>query len=712
MTRKREILLNFLSTALFSFIILVAPVRVIAQQLLAPAWPLAVKNPFLNTWYQAGPNLLPLGEVWPNFWDPSITGWYCDALVDGVHYHLMGEDYFMLSKPVKQSSVRVTPTRTIIEVVAGPVNISMTFLTPITASDFTRQSLPFSYFLVTVVSADDSQHSVKFYSDISAEWATGDTSFTANSAVETDIDFVILQTSLKAPVPFAEISEHAQDSVALYAIKNGPGINYEVGEDEVVRSASLNSTAGGLQNNVDPNISSHPIDSPFDVWGISVDLGNVTSTTTSPAVWAIAVTRDPSIQFATLSGIVQLRNSYYRMNFSTPHDMVSFFLNDFENALNASIQLDLQITNDAATISTEYVDLLSLVSRQAMSALEITVSKDASGNFNASDVMIFLKDMGSVSEGGVNAVDVLYAAFPIYLYLNPDIGGHLLKPLLQSQDVPQYSQPFATQGLGTNYPNATISNLPHDSGIEQSGNMIIMLLAHLQSSGDSSLIRQHYSLIKKWADYLVQISLSPGMQCPSFSDGIFSVNQTNVALKGILGIAAMAKLSSSMGIDSDASNYESVAESYIGQWQNLSLSSDKTYLLTSFGQDASAGLIYNMYVDKLLKLDLIPQSVYDLQTTYYKSQLGRSRKASFLCSSESSSLTKFGSSILDWMFFAGAASGDEDLQRSLISLVHYYVFTPSEVTPLSTVYDPTTGISIAGSNRCSSHRSSSLLKRY
>ena len=47
-----------------------------------------------------------------------------------------------------------------------------------------------------------------------------------------------------------------------------------------------------------------------------------------------------------------------------------------------------------------------------------------------------------------SAVDILYAAFPAYLYLNPAIGGHLLKPLLVAQDTPLYSQPYAAKDLG------------------------------------------------------------------------------------------------------------------------------------------------------------------------------------------------------------------------------------------------------------------------
>ena len=48
----------------------------------------------------------------------------------------------------------------------------------------------------------------------------------------------------------------------------------------------------------------------------------------------------------------------------------------------------------------------------------------------------------------VNAVDVLYAAFPMYLYLNPALGGYLLRPLLEGQDNEAYDIPYAAQDLG------------------------------------------------------------------------------------------------------------------------------------------------------------------------------------------------------------------------------------------------------------------------
>lgn len=67
--------------------------------------------------------------------------------------------------------------------------------------------------------------------------------------------------------------------------------------------------------------------------------------------------------------------------------------------MNLSKQLDNQIISDAANISLPYIDLLSLVARQSMSAIEITLSKNPDGSLNPSDIMAFMVDMGNVGHG-------------------------------------------------------------------------------------------------------------------------------------------------------------------------------------------------------------------------------------------------------------------------------------------------------------------------
>ena len=48
----------------------------------------------------------------------------------------------------------------------------------------------------------------------------------------------------------------------------------------------------------------------------------------------------------------------------------------------------------------------------------------------------------------VNSVDVIYAAMPLYLYLNPSILGYLLKLLFEYQESDPYQSSYAARDLG------------------------------------------------------------------------------------------------------------------------------------------------------------------------------------------------------------------------------------------------------------------------
>lgn len=54
---------------------------------------------------------------------------------------------------------------------------------------------------------------------------------------------------------------------------------------------------------------------------------------------------------------------------------------------------------------------------------------------------------------------------------------------------------------------------------------------------------------------------------------------------------------------------------------------------------------------------------------------------------------------LDWMMFAAAATTDDETRNSMISMVHTYIFTPQNNTPIGPIFDPTSGENLGGSNR-------------
>ena len=65
-------------------------------------------------------------------------------------------------------------------------------------------------------------------------------------------------------------------------------------------------------------------------------------------------------------------------------------------------------------------------------------------------------------------MDVLYASFPAFLFLNHDfsMAGKLLEPLLEYQSTPAYTNPYAALNLGPAYPKATGNSDPHDQGVD------------------------------------------------------------------------------------------------------------------------------------------------------------------------------------------------------------------------------------------------------
>lgn len=100
-------------------------------------------------------------------------GWDGMVRVDGRTYTWMGRnDEFVdgegnaAAPPAAQIAFEYTATRSIFSIAAGGVQLRVTFLTPVTADDLTRQSLTFSYLEVEVASLDGENHDIQLYCDV------------------------------------------------------------------------------------------------------------------------------------------------------------------------------------------------------------------------------------------------------------------------------------------------------------------------------------------------------------------------------------------------------------------------------------------------------------------------------------------------------------------------------------------------------------------
>lgn len=136
---------------------------------------------------------------------------------------------------------------------------------------------------------------------------------------------------------------------------------------------------------------------------------------------------------------------------------IADFVNDFANASLRAQQLDQKILQGTAHISGQLGDLVSFATAQVYGSTQLTVTIDAYGQFNQSDVMAFMKNMAGLTKATdtlgdlsyrVNAVETLYFAFPAFMCIDPKLGGLLLEPLFRLQASPKYTIPYAAPDLG------------------------------------------------------------------------------------------------------------------------------------------------------------------------------------------------------------------------------------------------------------------------
>ena len=502
---------------------------------------------------------------------------------------------------------------------------------------------------------------------------TGSTSSSASSTSSTPIPTDVAggiayhRVYRQTQLAFSETSDQTDYGYWYWATKNTANLTYQSGQDTSVRTNFA--TNGKLPNTNDTNYRA--IQNAYPVFGFAVDLG-VVGTKAADILFTIGVAQQQAIQFDGATGIVVLPSlwtSYY------PNDLaaLSFFYNDYATAES---NFDGQLKADAvAAGGQDYLTITSLAARHAFAATQLVGTP--------SKPYLFLKEISS--DGNVQTVDVIFPFHPILLYSNPGLLKLLLDPLFENQEAGQYPHTYSMHDLGSHFPNATGHPLGNDEQqpLEECGNMLIMTLAYAQRQQDTAYLSQHYKILQQWTSYLIQDSLYPANQISTDDFAGSLANQTNLALKGMIGIQAMAVIANLTGHAADGANYTNIAQSYITQWQNLGVAHDANppHTTLNYGANDTHGLLYNLYADRELKTNLVPQMIYDMQSAFYPTV---SNKYGVPLDTRHS-YTKD-----DWQMFAAAVASQSTRQQAIQKLAQWINETPTN-TPFTDLFDTMTG---------------------
>lgn len=147
---------------------------------------------------------------------------------------------------------------------------------------------------------------------------------------------------------------------------------------------------------------------------------------------------------------------------------------DFDNALRLASNYSQQVEHDAyKSGGQDYVDIVALTARQVLGATSFSGTPE--------NPMIFLKEISS--NGNTQTVDVIFPAYPFFMYTNPRWLAYLLEPLLEHQLSGQYPNKYSMHDLGAHFPNETGHGDGNDEymPIEECGDMLIMGLSLVNS---------------------------------------------------------------------------------------------------------------------------------------------------------------------------------------------------------------------------------------
>jgi glutaminase A-like protein/uncharacterized protein DUF5127/ricin-type beta-trefoil lectin protein len=593
------------------------------------------------------------------------------ASIDGSAYVFMGSPALPNAVPfptMRQTASVLTATSSQFVLEQAGVQLDVTFLSPVEPGDLRRQSMPLSYVTLAATSLDGFAHRVQIYLDISGEWATNNTgaqiAWDQSSYKARGSNLVTLSYQLANQQPLTENGDLATWGTIAVSAEDSSALTWQIGQDVVVRQKFA--TDGALAGTVDAG-QPRAINDRWPVFAFAFDLGRVGAGSASCAA-SIGHIRTPAVSYLG-TPLPPLWMDY----FSSPHDMIGAFHTDHTAAIARNAGLDNRIKAAATRAGGEqYAALCALALRQAYGGTEL-VSRNGTP-------WAFLKEISS--DGNVSTVDVTYPCMPVFLYADPQYLGLILAPLLDYAEHGGWPKQFAEHDLGSHYPNATGHNdgNEEDMPVEESANMLIMSAAYanrLSATDAGSFAQAHYSILKQWADYLVDNALDPGFQNQTDDFTGFIAHSVNLALKGIVGIGAMGIVSGFAGNTTDRDHYLGVARGYISQWAENAKDSSGSHLRLAYDQDGTWSLKYNGYPDLLLGLDLVPDATAYTEASWYQSQAG----AYGVLLDPRNNYTK-----ADWEIWTAAWLANHPVRDTLINGVFNFANVTSGRVPFSDWY--------------------------
>jgi hypothetical protein len=620
------------------------------ETLRPPAVPLVTHDPYFSIWSPAD----RLTDADTMHWTGKPHRLTSLVRIDGKAFRLMGREPAKVPA-LPQTGLEVTPTRTIYTFEGEGVRLTLTFMTPALPDNLEVLSRPVTYLSWEAFSVDGQKHVASIYFDVAAELAVNEARQGRCWSKAERGRLVTLQIgSSERPI----LAKKGDD------VRIDWGFMYLAGEKKQIAEKSVGVPRDVIQDDfcLGRQLLEESELATQDMEAAALVLQMQVAVQAPVSRWLMLAYDDEfSIKYFR-----QNLRPYWRRNGDDAAALLKKAAADYESLKQRCEQFDAELMADLRKVGGEkYAQLCALAYRQTFAGNKIVA--DANGQ-----PLMFPKE--NFSNGCIGTVDVLFPQAPFFLVLSPALTKAMLVPILDYAASPRWPYGYAPHDLGT-YPHATgqVYGMGGKDGdrmpVEESGNMLIMLAALAKQQGNADLAKQYWPMLTKWADYLVTDGLDPTNQlCSADMFGHLPRN-ANLALKAIIGIGGFAQLCELTGKPDAGKKYLAVARDYAAKWRELAKDDGHTRL--AYHMPGTWAMKHNLIWDRVLGLNLFPQSVGDAEIAWY---LKAQKKYGLPVDNRTDT------SLIDWALWSIASARNEaDFQALLDPIWRYANETPSRV---------------------------------
>jgi hypothetical protein len=578
------------------------PAKRVSQgtKLVPPATPLVACDPYFSIWSQ-GDNLT---DVDTTHWTGRPHRLTSLVRIDGKAYRVMGASPASVPA-LEQKSLTVLPTRTIYGFEGAGVALTLTFMTAALPEDIDLLSRPVTYLTYEFRSTDNKKHEAAFYLDASAELTVNE----ARQQVEWGQDEVAGLSTVK-------IGSKDQPILA----KKGDDLRIDWGYLYVAAPKSGDTVATLL-----------PASTARQAFGARSGLPMMKMATPLPAneapvaaiitdsikVSAQPVSRWLMLAYDDVYSIQYMRQNlrpYWRRTGWEAADLLKAAAKDYESLKLRCAAFDEELMADLAKAGGEkYAKLCALAYRQCFAAGKFVA--DANGQ-----PMQFCKE--NHSNGCIATSDVFYPMAPQFLLLGPSLAKSFLVPFMNYAASERWKFPFAPHDLGT-YPKANGQvygdgerGVNNQMPVEESGNLLCLMGAIAQMEGHANFAGLYWNQLEQWAGYLKEKGFDPENQLCTDDFAGHLAHNVNLSAKAICGLGAFAKLCDLRGDKAKSDEYFKLAREFAARW--VKEADDGDHFRLAFDRPGSWSQKYNLMWDRILGLNLFPDSVLRKEMEYYK----------------------------------------------------------------------------------------------